>query len=129
MGELTSPLYAGPVDRWDHGNSLYVRFYGAANLLSLTEGQVLGGAGAIAVKTARRRLGGAAVPTATLTGQNSYQLSKLLRGQLGTEGAMRNPVRPAPVSSCSMRPLTPLDINLDNRRSTRTSATARAYTR
>ena len=47
MGELTSPLYAGPVDRWDGGNSLYVRFYGAANLLSLTEGQVLGGAGAI----------------------------------------------------------------------------------
>ena len=50
MGELTSPLYAGPVDRWDRGNSLYVRFYGAAGLLSLAEGQVLAGAGAIGVK-------------------------------------------------------------------------------
>ncbi len=43
IGELTSPLYAGPVDRWDLGNTVSVRFYGAANLLSLTETQVLGG--------------------------------------------------------------------------------------
>ena len=54
--------------------------------------------------------------TATLTGQNSYQLSKLLRGQLGTEGAMRNPVPTgARVVVLDANTLTPLDTILDNR--------------
>ncbi|MBE7190091.1 MAG: hypothetical protein INR67_17520, partial [Jatrophihabitans endophyticus] len=116
MGELTSPLYAGPVDRWDRGNTVYVRFYGAANLLTLAEGQVLGGAGAIGVKNAAGAWEVLQYETATLTGQNTYALSKLLRGQLGTEGAMANPVAAgARVVVLDANTLTPLDTVLDNR--------------
>ena len=116
MGQLTSPLYAGPVDRWDRGNSVYVAFYGAANLLSLAEAQVLGGAGAIAVKNPDGSWEVLQYQNATLTGQNSYQLSRLLRGQLGTEGAMRNPVPAgARVVVLDANVLTPLDTPLDSR--------------
>ena len=116
MGELTSPLYAGPVDRWDRGNSVYVRFYGAAGLLSLAEGQVLAGSGAIAVKNPDGAWEVLQYQNATLIGTNSYQLSKLLRGQLGTEGAMRAPIPAGARSSCS----TPIP----SCRSTRSSTTA-----
>ena len=116
MGELTSPLYAGPVDRWDRGNTVYLRVYGAANLLSLSEAQVLGGAGAIAVKAPDGAWEVLQYQTATLTGPNSYALSKLLRGQLGTEGAMRDPVPAgARVVVLDANALTPLDTALDNR--------------
>ncbi len=117
MGELTSPLFAGPVDRWDRGNVVSVRFYGAANLLSLTEAQVLGGAGAIAVKNAA--LGQWEVlqyQSATLVGLGSYNLTKLLRGQLGSEASMQNPA-PARtrVVVLDAATLMPLDMGLDKR--------------
>ncbi|MCW6510994.1 baseplate multidomain protein megatron [Lichenifustis flavocetrariae] len=116
MGELTSPLYAGPVDRWDRGNVVYVRFYGSANLLTLAEAQVLAGGGAIGVKNADGTWEVLQYQNATLTGQNSYALSKLLRSQLGTEGAMRNPVATgARVVVLDANTLTPLDMVLDNR--------------
>ncbi len=117
IGELTSPLYAGPVGRWDHGNTVSLRFYGAANLLSLTEAQVLGGAGALAVKNAA--LGQWEVlqfQSAALTGVGSYNLTKLLRGQLGTEGAMANPVPAgARVVFLDASALVPLDMTLNQR--------------
>ena len=116
MGELTSPLYAGPVDRWDRGNTVYVRFYGAAGLLSLTEGQVLAGSGALGIKNPDGAWEVLQYQTATLTGTNTYALSKLLRGQLGTEGAMRNPVPTGSrVVVLDANTLTPLDTILDNR--------------
>ena len=116
MGELTSPLYTGPVDRWDKGNTVYVRFYGAANLLNLTEAQVLAGAGSVGIKNPDGSWEVLQYQNATLTGQNTYALSKLLRGQLGTEGAMRNPV-PAGgrVVVLDVNTLTTLDTILDNR--------------
>ena len=117
MGELTSPLYAGPVDRWDRGNIVSVRFYGAANLLSLSETQVLGGAGAIAIKNvATGQWEVLQYQNAALAGPNSYNLSKLLRGQLGTEGAMPNPAPArARVVVLDASLLTPLDMGLDRR--------------
>ena len=92
MGELTSPLYAGPVDRWDRGNVVSLRLYGGGQLASLAEAQVLGGAGLIAVKNPA--LGAWELlqyQTAALVGASAYNLSKLLRGQCGSEGAMANP--------------------------------------
>ena len=116
LGELTSPLYPGPVDRWDRGNTVYVRFYGAASLLSLSEAQVLAGGGAIGVKTPDGAWEVLQYQTATLIGPGSYALSKLLRGQLGTEGAMRVPVPAgARVVVLDANALTPLDTILDNR--------------
>ncbi len=95
MGELTAPLGAGPPGRWDRANAVSVRFYGAASLLSLGEAAVLGGAGALAVRT----MAGWEVlqyRDAALAGRDSYRLTTLLRGQLGTEGAMG---APAPAGS------------------------------
>ncbi len=117
LGELTSPLYAGPVDRWDYGNTVSVRFYGTASLASLSETQVLGGAGAIAVKNAAiAQWEVLQFQNAVLTGQGSYNLTKLLRGQLGTEGTMQNP---APAGSrvvfLDAGHLVPLDMSLDDR--------------
>ncbi len=117
MGQLTSPLYAGPVDRWDFGNVVSLRLYGGAQLLSLSEAQVLGGAGAIAIKNAAT--GNWEVlqyQSAQLVGVGAYNLTKLLRGQLGTEGAMLNPApKGARVVILDANTLTPLDMTLDER--------------
>ncbi len=93
MGELTAPLYRGPVDRWDGGNTVSVRFYAPAGLLSLPDTQVLAGANALAVKNPTSgQWEVVQFATAGLTGNNSYALTRLLRGQLGTEGAIDDPV-------------------------------------
>ncbi len=117
MGALTGPLYAGPVDRWDLGNTVSLRLFGGAQLLSLTEAQVLGGAGSLAVKNAAT---GAwevlQYQNATLVGVGAYNLTKLLRGQLGTEGAMANPTPTgARVVVLDINTLTPLDMTVDQR--------------
>ncbi len=117
MGELTSPLYAGPVDRWDRGNVVSLRLYGGGQLASLTEAQVLGGAGLIAVKNPA--LGAWELlqyQTAALVGASAYNLSKLLRGQCGSEGAMANPVPAgARVVVLDGAKLGPLDMSVDQR--------------
>ncbi len=117
LGTLTSPLYAGPVDRWDMGNTVSLRLFGGAQLLSLTETQVLGGAGSLAVKNAAT--GDWEVlqyQNATLVGVGAYNLQKLLRGQLGTEGAMADPAPTgARVVVLDANTLTPLDMTLDQR--------------
>lgn len=92
IGELTDPLYSGPRSLWDNGNSVYVQFYGAATLLSKTDIEVFDGANAIAVKnTANGEWEIVQFATAELIGPNKYRLSKLLRGQLGTEAGMSDP--------------------------------------
>ncbi len=100
MGVLTGPLYPGPVGRWDRGNTLSVRFFSAAGLLSLADAQVFAGANALAVKNdASGQWEVVQFAAATLTGNNSYNLSRLLRGQLGTEGAMGTGAAPIPAGA------------------------------
>ena len=75
------------------GNTVSLRLYGTGQLLSLAEAQTLAGSGALAIENAA--LGAWEVvqyQDAQLTGVGSYNLTKLLRGQLGTEGAMGDPV-------------------------------------
>ena len=117
LGELTSPLYAGPVGRWDRGNVVWLKLYGSATLLSLTEAQVLAGAGAVAIKTAASSQWEVLqYQSATLVGPGTYKLSTLLRGQLGSEGAMQNPA-PAGcrVVALDGSLLQPLDMALNQR--------------
>ncbi len=93
MGLLTAPLFPGPVGRWDLGNALALRLAGSAQLLSLAELQVLGGSGALAVENAAAGAWEVVqYRDAALTGPGRYTLTTLLRGQLGTEGAMGDPV-------------------------------------
>lgn len=87
MGVLTQPLEAGPLWRWDEGRVLDVEFF-SGHPSSRSEPEVLAGANALAVKT---RNGGYEVlqfQNAELLGPRHYRLSRLLRGQRGTEEEM-----------------------------------------
>ncbi|MBS0386482.1 MAG: phage tail protein [Proteobacteria bacterium] len=89
MGELTWPLWPGPVDRWEHGNAVRVRLYGGT-LSSSSGDAVLNGANAFAIEA-----GGeweiVQARNCVLVGEREYELSGLLRGRLGTAHAMRAP--------------------------------------
>ena len=84
IGEVTAPFNAGPTDIWDLSNELKVKIY-SGELETLDELNVLNGANAIAVQNS---VGGWEIVqfvNASLTGTRTYTLTKLLRGQLGTE--------------------------------------------
>jgi Gene Transfer Agent (GTA)-like protein/putative tail protein len=91
IGETTADFHAGPAWRWDAANTLSVRLYNGA-LASLDDLSVLGGANALAVRNEDGAWEVLQFATATLAAPNQWTLSKLLRGQAGTEGAMRSPV-------------------------------------
>jgi hypothetical protein len=89
MGELLSPLWPGPVDRWDDGAIVRVRLFGGT-LVSVERDAVLGGANAFAIESD----GEWEIVQARdceLVGAGEYLLSGLLRGQLGSAHAMRVP--------------------------------------
>jgi hypothetical protein len=86
-GETLDDLPAGPVSRWDHVHSFTVQLYGGA-LASLTDLDVLGGRNAAAVQRPDGAWEVLQFASAELTAPNTYRLSRLLRGQLGTEWAM-----------------------------------------
>ncbi|BAT61217.1 hypothetical protein GJW-30_1_03774 [Variibacter gotjawalensis] len=88
-GEAVDSLPPGPFGRWDRATTFRVRLYGGM-LTSKTDSIVLGGANAAALQ---RPDGGWEVfqfANATLVGEQTYALSGLLRGQLGTEWSARD---------------------------------------
>ena len=91
IGETTADFYSGPLWRWDNVNSLSIKLYDGA-LASLDDLSVLGGANVLAIENADGEWEVLQFATATLTGTNAYTLTRLLRGQAGTEVAMRSPV-------------------------------------
>jgi hypothetical protein len=91
MGRTGTAFYSGPASRWDNGNVLRVTLSGG-QLTSADELLVLGGANVAAVENADGEWEVIAFKTATLVSALTYDLSGLLRGLGGTEGAMRSPV-------------------------------------
>jgi GTA TIM-barrel-like domain/Putative phage tail protein len=91
VGQTTADFYSGPAWRWDEVNSLCVQLTGGT-LASLDDLSVLGGANALAVQNAGGEWEVLQFATAALTAPNRYTLSKLLRGQAGTENEMGSPV-------------------------------------
>jgi hypothetical protein len=91
MGELTFGFYAGPAGRWDKGNQLSVTLY-AGTLASVSDIELLGGANALAIENADGEWEVLQFRDAELVGAGQWKLTMLLRGQAGTEGAMRSPV-------------------------------------
>ncbi len=83
MGELTAPLAAGPIARWDRGNTIEVTLYGGS-LASEPLLGVLNGANIAAIGSAATGWEVIQFETATLIGANSWRLHGLLRGQAGT---------------------------------------------
>lgn len=88
IGELNTPLTSGPVGTWDRVSVLDVTFdYGA--LSSVPEATALESALALGVYNAvANEWEVIQFATATLTGTRTYNVTDLLRGQLGTEHAM-----------------------------------------
>jgi hypothetical protein len=86
-GETLDPLPAGPLARWDRGNRFRVRLYGGA-LASLSDARVLDGGNAAAIRNEDGSWEIVQFATAELVDGNTYQLSRLLRGQAGSEPAM-----------------------------------------
>lgn len=89
MGELASPLAGGLPGRFDRGASFTVRM-GSGELLSVTEEEVLQGANLAAVGSMAAGWEIIQFARAELTGEQTYRVSLLLRGQAGSEAEIRN---------------------------------------
>lgn len=91
MGRTVFDAYSGPLHRYDRSNVLRVALdYG--ELESVTEEALLNGANFAAIKNADGAFELIQFQLAALVEPGTYDLSTLLRGLNGTEGAMRNPV-------------------------------------
>lgn len=87
IGETLDPLPAGPLARWDNASSMRVRLYGGV-LNSLSDARVLGGGNAAAVQNGEGRWEIFQFARAELVDERTYRLSRLLRGQSGSDPAM-----------------------------------------
>jgi hypothetical protein len=91
VGETLDPLNAGPSSRFDKTNGMRVRLYGGA-LASVSDSALLGGANAAAVQRPDGAWEVLQFAHAELVGEKTYALSRLLRGQAGTEWAIAAPL-------------------------------------
>lgn len=87
MGMLAADLHAGPVARFDLGNALVLDLY-SGTLESVTDLALFGGANALAVETDSGTWEIVQAGVAELVAPGRYHLTRLLRGQRGTEGAI-----------------------------------------
>ena len=86
IGQILTPLKAGPVGRWDRGTQIEVSVF-AGVLSGLPDSDIYAGANRLALKTEK----GWEVmqfARAELISEGRYRLSHLLRGQFGTDAAM-----------------------------------------
>lgn len=90
IGVLAFEFWSGPTSRFDLGNALVVDLL-AGTLESVTDLTLFGGANAIAIESAPGVWEIVQAGSAELTAPGRYRLTRLLRGQRGTEGAMGNP--------------------------------------
>ena len=92
IGETLDDLPAGPTARWDRASSMRVKLYGGA-LASISDARVLEGGNAAAVQQCRWRVGDFSVRQCRAgRRQHLCMLSRLLRGQAGSEVAMAAPL-------------------------------------
>jgi len=91
IGETLDPLPAGPTSRWDRANEVRVQLYGGA-LAAAGDARVLDGANAAAVLNGDGEWEVLQFANAELIGDKVYRLSRLLRGQAGSEYAIAAPL-------------------------------------
>jgi len=93
IGALVSDFYSGPTSRFDFGNALVVDL-ASGTLESVTDLTLFGGgerANALAIESAPGTWEIVQAGVAELIAPGRYSLTRLLRGQRGTEAAMANP--------------------------------------
>jgi hypothetical protein len=86
IGVLAADFFSGPVSRFDLGNALVIDLF-SGTLESVTDITLLGGANALAVETGAGQWEIVQAGAAELIAPGRYRLTRLLRGQRGTEGA------------------------------------------
>jgi hypothetical protein len=91
VGQTLDDLPAGPTSRWDQANTVHVQLANGA-LSSVDDLKLFGGANVAALRRADGAWEIVQFGTAELVAADTYQLSRLLRGQLGTEWAMGDPL-------------------------------------
>lgn len=92
MGVLESDLASGPLARIDRANRVRVKLFGG-ELSSISHAELLNGGNLIAIGTQATGWEIVQCQDAVLVGNSEYELSTLLRGQLGSDDYML-PVRP-----------------------------------
>jgi hypothetical protein len=92
IGRTLFDFYSGPLWNWDMVNSLTVQIPSTQALSSLDDLFVLAGGNTCAIRNADGQWEILQFSTAELIGADQYKLTRLLRGQLGSEYAMRDPV-------------------------------------
>ncbi len=90
MGVLVDDLPPGPVGRFDHANALILDL-ASGTLESVSDLDLFEGANALALETGPGLWEIVQASTAELIAPGRYQLTRLLRGQRGTEAAMGAP--------------------------------------
>ncbi len=90
IGALVSDFFVGPTSRFDLGNALVVDLL-TGTLESVTDLTLFGGANALAIESAPGTWEIVQAGAAELLAPGRYRLTRLLRGQRGTEGTMGNP--------------------------------------
>ena len=90
IGTLAFDFFPGPTSRFDFGNALVVDL-ASGTLESVTDVALFGSANALAVETAVGVWEIVQASQAELISPSRYRLTRLLRGQRGTEHAMGNP--------------------------------------
>jgi len=91
IGVTTTDLYSGPAWRWDGVNSVGVKLFNGT-LAALDDLSVLAGGNVLAIENEDGAWEILQFANAALTAPDTWMLSRLLRGQAGSEGAMRDPV-------------------------------------
>jgi hypothetical protein len=116
IGALAFDFWPGPVSRFDLGNALVIDLL-SGTLESVTDLTLFGGANALAVESAPGAWEIVQAGMAELIAKGRYRLTRLLRGQRGTEGAMGSPA-PAGArvvvldASLASLPITEADLGL-----------------
>lgn len=115
IGELNTDLYTGPTDRWDRVTKVRVQLY-TGGVSTVTPAQVLSGSvNALAVQNQDNgKWEVIQFANANLISPNLYELSMLLRGQLGTKDAQASPVSAgSPIVLLDPALIVPLNVGPD----------------
>lgn len=91
LGETLYDFWSGPLNRFDTVNSLTVKLYNGT-LLSVADSALFAGANLLAIENESGAWELVQFAKAELVAENTYTLTRLLRGLYGSEDAMATPV-------------------------------------
>jgi hypothetical protein len=112
IGKTLAPMPAGPTAVMDYATRVRVEVFGG-ELVSVTRLQLLAGQNAAAVRNPDGEWEVLQFETATLVSSSTYELSGLLRGQAGTELAMRAPLAAGATFVLLTSEIAEVDLTLD----------------